>query len=81
MEISNFLAPSDVFVGLRSSDKTQLLEDLCRRAASILKIDADKITADIVKREKLGSTGVGGGVAIPGSRCYFALARVVARAS
>ncbi len=68
MEISDFLAPSDVFVGIRTSDKTRLLEDLCRRAASILKIDADKITAGILKREELGSTGMGGGVAIPHAR-------------
>jgi PTS system nitrogen regulatory IIA component len=68
MEISDFLAPSDVFVGISTSDKTRLLEDLCRRAASILKIDADKITAGILKREELGSTGMGGGVAIPHAR-------------
>lgn len=68
MAIKDFLRPSDVLVGIRISDKTQLLEDLCRRAASILKIDADKITADIVKREELGSTGMGGGVAIPHAR-------------
>jgi PTS system nitrogen regulatory IIA component len=49
-------------------NKTQLLEDLCRRAASILKVDADKISADILKREELGSTGMGGGVAIPHAR-------------
>jgi PTS system nitrogen regulatory IIA component len=68
MEISDFLAPSDVFVGIRPSDKTRLLEDLCRRAASTLKVDADKITAHILKREELGSTGLGGGVAIPHAR-------------
>src|ERR1017187_1069044 len=68
MDIKDFLAPSDVFIGIHSSDKTRLLEDLCRRAASILKIDAYKITADILKREELGSTGMGGGVAIPHAR-------------
>jgi PTS system nitrogen regulatory IIA component len=68
MEIKEFLTPSDVLVGVRMSDKTRLLQDLCRRAASILKIDADKITADILKREELGSTGLGGGVAIPHAR-------------
>jgi PTS system nitrogen regulatory IIA component len=68
MDIKEFLAPSDVFVGIRTSDKTRLLEDLCRRAASTLKVDADKITADILKREELGSTGMGGGVAIPHAR-------------
>src|SRR5450830_764162 len=68
MDIKDFLTPSDVFVGIRTSDKTQLLEDLCRRAADTLKVDADKITADILKREELGSTGMGGGVAIPHAR-------------
>jgi Phosphotransferase system mannitol/fructose-specific IIA domain (Ntr-type) len=68
MEIKEFLAPSDVFIGIRASNKTQLLEDLCRRAASILKVEAEKITADILKREELGSTGMGGGVAIPHAR-------------
>ena len=50
MDIKEFLAPSDVLIGIRGSNKTQLLEDLCRRAASILKIDAGKITGDILKR-------------------------------
>jgi PTS system nitrogen regulatory IIA component len=68
MDIKEFLAPSDVFIGIRGSNKTQVLEDLCRRAASALKVDANKITADILKREELGSTGVGGGVAIPHTR-------------
>jgi PTS system nitrogen regulatory IIA component len=65
MSITDFLAPSAVFVDIRASKKTQLLEDLCWRAASILKVDADKITTDILKREELGSTGTGGGIAIP----------------
>ena len=68
MDIKDFLTPSDVLVGIQTSDKTRLLEDLCGRAASILKIDADKITAGILKREELGSTGMGGGVAIPHAR-------------
>jgi PTS system nitrogen regulatory IIA component len=68
MDIKEFLAPADVVIGIRGSNKKQLLEDLCRRAASALKVDADKITADILKREELGSTGMGGGVAIPHAR-------------
>jgi PTS system nitrogen regulatory IIA component len=68
MEIKEFLTPSDVLVGVRALDKARLLQDLCRRAASILKIDADKITADILKREELGSTGMGAGVAVPHAR-------------
>jgi PTS system nitrogen regulatory IIA component len=68
MQIKDFLAPSDVFIGIGTTNKTQLLKDLCRRAASILNIDADKIATDILKREELGSTGMGHGVAIPHAR-------------
>ena len=56
MDIKEFLAPADIFIGIRASNKKQLLEDLCRRAASALKVDAEKIVADILKREELGST-------------------------
>jgi PTS system nitrogen regulatory IIA component len=68
MDIKDLLAPSDVFVGIRASNKTKLLEDLCRRAASILKVDAEELSTEILKREELGSTGMGGGVAIPHGR-------------
>jgi PTS system nitrogen regulatory IIA component len=68
MDIKDFLAPSGVFVDVPASNKTGLLEDLCVRAASILKVNADKITTAILEREKLGSTGVGHGVAIPHAR-------------
>jgi nitrogen PTS system EIIA component len=68
MDIKDFIAPSAVFVDTRASNKTRLLEDLCARAASILKIDIDAIRAAILKREELGSTGTGGGIAIPHAR-------------
>ena len=68
MDIKDFLAPSAVFVDIPGSNKTRVLEDLCYRAASILKADVDKITTAILKREELGSTGVGHGVAIPHAR-------------
>jgi PTS system nitrogen regulatory IIA component len=68
MDIKNFLSPGDVIVNLRAEDKTRLLAELCDRAASTLKLDADRISANILKREELGSTGVGAGVAIPHAR-------------
>jgi nitrogen PTS system EIIA component len=45
-----------------------LLEDLARRAAATLKLAAGAISAELLKREELGSTGTGGGVAIPHAR-------------
>src|SRR5262249_27521408 len=55
-------------VDVRASDKTQLLEELARRAATTLNLAAERISAEILKREELGSTGTGGGVAIPHAR-------------
>ncbi len=68
MDIKDFLAPGSVFIDIRALKKGELLEDLCLRAASILQVDADKITAHILKREELGSTGTGDGIAIPHAR-------------
>ena len=68
MQITDFLSPADVIVNVGAADKTRILTDLCTRAASTLKLDPDRITGDILKRESLGSTGMGGGVAIPHAR-------------
>ena len=68
MKISEFLSPADVLIELRFSDKRQVLLELARRAAASLDLPADKITAELLKREELGSTGTGGGIAIPHAR-------------
>ena len=68
MEITDFLSPTEVIVNASAPDKVRLLADLCCRAGSTLKLDPGRITADILKREDLGSTGMGGCVAIPHAR-------------
>jgi PTS system nitrogen regulatory IIA component len=68
LDISDFLAPTDVIVDLRASDKDQLLRELSQRAAAALDLDVEAVTAEILKREQLGSTGMGDGVAIPHAR-------------
>jgi PTS system nitrogen regulatory IIA component len=68
MEINDFLSPADVLVGVRAADKVRLLQDLSRRAAESLKIDGDVVAREVLKREELGSTGTGGGIAIPHAR-------------
>jgi PTS system nitrogen regulatory IIA component len=68
MRIREFLSPSNAIVNVRALDKNRLLKELCRAAASALELDPDRVSADILKREELGSTGVGGGVAIPHAR-------------
>jgi PTS system nitrogen regulatory IIA component len=68
MDIKEFLSPTDTLVDVRAPDKTRLLQDLARRAAATLSLAAERISAEILKREELGSTGTGGGVAIPHAR-------------
>jgi PTS system nitrogen regulatory IIA component len=68
MKISDFLSLADVMVDIRASDKRQLLQELARKAASRLNIPADPVAAELLKREELGSTGTGGGIAIPHAR-------------
>jgi PTS system nitrogen regulatory IIA component len=68
MKISDFLSPKDVLTDIRAANKQQLLEQLCRKAAVNVPVTADDMLAHILKREALGSTGVGNGVAIPHAR-------------
>ena len=68
MDIKEFLSPSDTLIDVRASDKTRLLRELARRAAATLDLAPERIAAEILKREELGSTGTGGGVAIPHAR-------------
>jgi len=68
MKISDFLAPADVVVDVRADTKAQLLRDLASRAATAAGLNVDEVVSAILKREDLGSTGIGDGVAIPHTR-------------
>jgi len=68
MNISDFLSPSDVTLDVRASDKSRLLRQLSIEIAAKARLNADAVAAEIAKREELGSTGVGNGVALPHAR-------------
>lgn len=68
MEISEFLAERDVLLGLDETDKAALLQRLAKQAAATLELPAAEIASALFEREKLGSTGTGGGVAVPHAR-------------
>ncbi len=68
MLIEGFLAAENVFVGVSAADKTRLLADLSARAAERLGCEAGDISGEVQRREDLGSTGMGGGIAIPHAR-------------
>jgi PTS system nitrogen regulatory IIA component len=68
MDIKEFLSPADALVDVRVSDKARLLRELACRAATTLNLPPDRISSELLKREKLGSTGTGDGIAIPHAR-------------
>jgi nitrogen PTS system EIIA component len=68
MKIPDFLSPTDVMVDLRVPEKRQLLQELARKAALALAIPAEAIALALLAREDLGSTGTGGGIAVPHAR-------------
>jgi nitrogen PTS system EIIA component len=68
MEITQFLSPADIMIDVHASDKTRLLQRLSAQAANALGLDSDEVSEQITKREDLGSTGVGNGVALPHAR-------------
>jgi nitrogen PTS system EIIA component len=70
MKVSDFLSSADVITDVAFADKQKLLEDLARRAATIVDVQPALILSELVKREQLGSTGMGGGVAIPHARFH-----------
>ena len=68
MEIRDFLSSDHILLDLRASDKGRLLRELSALAASELGLDPNDVAEQIDKREELGSTGVGNGVALPHAR-------------
>jgi nitrogen PTS system EIIA component len=68
MKISDFLSPADVMLDVRANDKGRLLRQLSAEAAVKAELDGDEVAKEIAKREELGSTGVGNGIALPHAR-------------
>jgi PTS system nitrogen regulatory IIA component len=68
MNIRDFLSAKDVAIDVAVSNKKKLLLELARKAGARLQLPPEHILAELSKREELGSTGVGDGVAIPHAR-------------
>lgn len=68
MEISDLLVPEAVIASLKAQSKKQLLQELSQRAATIVDLPERRIFETLVERERLGSTGMGQGIAIPHGR-------------
>ena len=70
MKISDFLTAADVAIDVAVSDKQKLLERLAREAGRPVGVPPEHVLTELRKREELGSTGMGGGVAIPHARFH-----------
>jgi PTS system nitrogen regulatory IIA component len=68
MNISDLLAPGAVLPALKAQSKKQLLQELAARAASLTRLPEKRIFETLIERERLGTTGVGAGIAIPHGR-------------
>src|ERR1700687_5981519 len=82
MEIADLLVPRGVIAQLRVSNKKGALQDIARRAAAMTGVAERRIYDVLAERERLGSTGIGRGIAIPHgklaelSRLYGLFARL-----
>lgn len=65
MEINDLITLECIVPGLRVSSKKQALQELAKKAAEISSQHERAIFDVLMERERLGTTGVGHGIAIP----------------
>ena len=68
MEISKYLKKENIIFDLKSKSKKNLLENIAKMISLDQPIDSDIIFEKLYEREKLGTTGLGKGIAIPHAR-------------
>ena len=66
--LAELLTPTEVMLNLRVGSKAALLGELAKRAAKLTGVAAPALSAALVAREELGSTGFGSGIAVPHAR-------------
>ncbi len=65
MSLHDLIGPNAILPSLKVSTRKQALQELSERAAEVSGLPAREIFDALLQRERLGSTGVGGGIAIP----------------
>ena len=65
MDIVDLVTPDAVIASLKTTGKKQALQELAKKAAELTGQHERAILDVLVERERLGTTGVGGGIAIP----------------
>lgn len=65
MPLTDLVAPNAILPALRANNKKQVIQEIAAKAAELTGQNERAILEILLQREKLGSTGVGNGVAIP----------------
>jgi PTS system nitrogen regulatory IIA component len=82
MDLSDLIDPTSILPSVKATSKRQAIQELAAKGAELTGVDERKIFETLMEREKLGSTGIGGGIAIPHGkiagldRIYGAMARM-----
>lgn len=70
MEFSSLFSQELCFAKAEGASKKRIIEVLAQNIAETLEeFDANSLFMNLINREKLGSTGIGNGLAIPHCRC------------
>lgn len=68
MELTDLVSPEAVLCAVKAGSKKQALQEIAHRAAEAYGLDTRTVADGLLAREKLGSTAMGNGVAIPHAR-------------
>ncbi len=65
MKICDVLHKEAILADLKARNKKGILEELVAPVAEIAKVQQEDLVRVLLERERLGSTGIGGGIGIP----------------
>lgn len=65
MDLSDLIQQDAIIPTLKANSKKQVIQELAERAGTLVDLPARDIFDHLLQRERLGSTGIGQGVAIP----------------
>lgn len=65
MDLGDLISAEAVIGSMKANSKKQVIQAIAEKAAALTGLPERQIFETLLQREKLGSTGVGGGIAIP----------------
>ena len=65
MKLYDYIRPEFMNLDLQSRDKKAVIEELALPLAKYAEMERDELVKVLLERERLGSTGIGSGIAIP----------------